>query len=89
MSNSKTKSTSQNQSATPIFPDINIQELATKYPEVIETLIVEYGFHCIGCFVSEFETLIDGARVHGIEDEDFAELLTHLNKLVAEAKAQS
>jgi hybrid cluster-associated redox disulfide protein len=73
---------SKNPKQPVITPDINIAELTLKYPEVIETLIVEYGFHCIGCFVSEFETLAEGARVHGIEDEDFTELLERLNKLV-------
>jgi len=72
-----------------ITADINIAELAAKYPQVIETLIVEYGFHCIGCFVSEFETLVEGARVHGIEDEDFSELLEGLNKLILDESTKT
>lgn len=65
-----------------LFPDILISDLAEHYPELIETLIVEYGFHCVGCFASQFETLEEGARVHGIEEEDFEEMLQELRKLI-------
>jgi hybrid cluster-associated redox disulfide protein len=66
-----------------ITPTISIQNLADFYPQLVETLIVEYGFHCVGCFASQFETLEEGARVHGIVGGDFAELLNHLQSLVA------
>ncbi len=69
-----------------INPQKTIQEIAEEYPEVIETLIVEYGFHCVGCFVSEFETLEEGARVHGIEGEYFKELLDTLEKVTETSK---
>lgn len=64
-----------------LVPDILISDLAEYYPELIETLIVEYGFHCIGCFASQFETLEEGARVHGIEGEDFAEMMVELKRI--------
>lgn len=57
---------------------ILINDLAEHYPELIETLIIEYGFHCVGCFASQFETLEEGARVHGIEEEDFEEMMREL-----------
>ena len=63
-------------------PEMTIQEISEQYPEVVETLIIEYGFHCIGCFVSEFETLEEGAAVHGIYDSDFQEMMDHLNQLI-------
>ncbi len=64
-----------------ITPEMTIQEIAETYPQLIEVLVGEYGFHCVGCFASQFETLIEGAVVHGIKDADFEELLTHLNQL--------
>ena len=63
-------------------PTKTIQEIADEYPEVVETLIIEYGFHCVGCFVSEFETLEEGAAVHGIEGPDFEEMMEHLTSLI-------
>lgn len=60
--------------------DINISELALNYPEIVDFLIVEYGFHCVGCFVAEFENLEEGATVHGIVGEDFEEMLQIINE---------
>ncbi len=62
--------------------DMMIAEMAEKYPEIVNFLIYEYGFHCVGCIVSGFEVLEDGARVHGIEGEDFEEMLKIINEMV-------
>jgi hybrid cluster-associated redox disulfide protein len=75
----------QNQQSTPqvITGSILIADLVESYPEVVGYLVEEYGFHCVNCFISGFEVLEDGARVHGIEGDDFAEMLDNVNKLVA------
>lgn len=65
-----------------IDPAINISELALKYPEVVDFLIYEYGFHCIGCFVSEFESLEEGASVHGIVGEDFDNMMKQIEDII-------
>ena len=62
--------------------DMLIAELAEQFPEIVNFLIYEYNFHCVGCIVSGFEVLEDGARVHGIEGEDFEEMLTIINEMV-------
>lgn len=72
-----------------IEPDINIAELAAKYPHIVEYLVREYGFHCFGCFVSEFETLVEGAMVHDIVDGDFDEMMVIINKLANEKSQKS
>lgn len=59
-------------------------EIVEKYPEVVETLTEDYGFHCFGCFASEFETLGQGAAVHGMNAEEKKELLETLNGLIEE-----
>lgn len=72
-----------------ITSDMKIAELAEKFPQAVNYLIYEYGFHCVGCFVSEFESLVDGARVHGIVDEDYDNLLSEINEIAdKESKAQ-
>lgn len=71
-----------------IEPETLISEIAELYPEVVNFLIYEYGFHCVGCFASHFETFEQGAFVHGIVGEDFEELLSKSNEL-AEKDAQS
>jgi hybrid cluster-associated redox disulfide protein len=65
-----------------INPDISIADLAEQYPQVVDLLVYDYGFHCIGCFVAEFETLQEGAVVHGIQGDDFVKLLQQINDLV-------
>jgi len=45
---------------------INIAELVTKYPESVPVL-VEAGFHCLGCAAASFETLEDGCLAHGLD----------------------
>lgn len=65
-----------------IDENIKIADLAEKYPEVVDFLIYEYGFHCIGCFVSEFETLAEGAQVHGITGSDFDEMILRVENII-------
>ena len=65
-----------------IDPDILILELAELYPEVVEFLINEYEFHCVGCIMSGFESLRIGAQAHGIIGSDFDEMMTRIDALV-------
>ncbi|KXK26401.1 MAG: hypothetical protein TR69_WS6001000404 [candidate division WS6 bacterium OLB20] len=64
-----------------IEPETLISEIAELYPEVVDYLVHEYGFHCIGCFASHFETFEQGAFVHGIVGDDFNEMLVKANEL--------
>ena len=65
-----------------IDPDINMSELIENYPEVTEVLMFEYGLHCINCVIAGLDTLREGAAVHGIEGEDFNDLIKHLEKII-------
>ncbi len=49
-----------------ITKNIIIGDLLSTYPESAEVLL-SHGFHCIGCTVSPYETLEQGAAVHGIQ----------------------
>lgn len=63
--------------------DILIADMVEQYPQVIGYLVEEYGFHCVSCFISGFEVLEDGARVHGIVGDEFTDMLVQINKLAA------
>lgn len=65
-----------------LTPQIKISEIVEYYPELIEVLIIDYGFHCIGCVASAFETLQEGASVHGIVGDDLKELMERLESEV-------
>lgn len=60
-----------------------IADIVALCPES-EHVLREWGLSCFGCAGSAFETLADGVRGHGFSEEDIAELIDDLNRLVAE-----
>jgi len=58
-----------------------INHLIEKHPEVTE-ILMGYGLHCVGCHFSEFDTLEDGAMMHGLSDEDVELMLKDVNEVV-------
>lgn len=74
------KKTKKKKSAEPkITPDMLMGQIVQSYPQATDVL-VRYGFHCIGCVISPYESLESGAAVHGIPLDP---LLKELNELVA------
>lgn len=63
-----------------ITKDWTIQKLIEKHPDSVDILI-EYGFHCIGCALAQYETLEQGAKAHGLKSKELKEMLEKLNKL--------
>jgi hybrid cluster-associated redox disulfide protein len=61
-----------------IKKDTMLGEIASKYPAAIPVLF-ENGLHCIGCHVSAFETIEQGARAHGLDDKQIDEMLKKMN----------
>ena len=59
-----------------INKDTTIGEILEKAPEKAE-LLLEVGMHCLGCPVSQMETLEEACAVHGI---DVNEVVEKLNK---------
>ncbi len=66
-----------------ITKDNLINDFLKKNPEVAEILMA-YGLHCVNCHFSEFDTIEDGAMVHGMSDEDIELMLKDVNKLIKE-----
>ncbi len=48
--------------------------------ETVE-ILTDIGLHCIGCFASQFETLEQGCKGHGMSDNEIDELIGKLNKI--------
>lgn len=65
-----------------IVPTMTLGEIVEKYPQSID-IMMRYGLHCIGCHVSPFETLEQGAMGHGMSEEEFKGLLKELNEAAA------
>ncbi len=64
-----------------IEKDMNLGDLVIKYPIAAEVLL-DYGLHCVGCFANAFDTIEMGARVHGMSDEEIAEMLDRVNEVI-------
>jgi len=69
-----------------ITKTINLGELSNTYPELVEVLVNEYGLHCVGCMAAAWETLEEGAKAHGFEDKEIAELVKRLNQIISKDK---
>ena len=58
-----------------------IKSFLEENPETAEILMA-YGLHCVNCHFSEFDTLEDGAMVHGMSDEDVEFMIRDVNKVI-------
>ena len=54
--------------AEKVTKEMNILEIAQKYPESIE-IFHKYGLGCLGCAAARFENLDAGAKVHGYDPD--------------------
>jgi hybrid cluster-associated redox disulfide protein len=62
---------------------MSIEEVVKKYPATIATF-ERYGLGCVGCQAALFESIEQGAEVHGIDVEA---LITDLNREVNRTSA--
>ena len=65
-----------------ITKNMIIGDVIQAYPEAIE-VITEIGIHCVGCHGAAFESLAEGAFIHGI-DPDL--LCKKINKKITETR---
>lgn len=64
-----------------ISKETKIAEVVEKYPDTIEVFF-KYGLHCIGCPASRMESIGDGCRGHGLDEEKINALVKELNKAI-------
>jgi hydroxylamine reductase len=68
-----------------ITKETPISKLIDEHPDVQE-ILMEYGLHCAGCSFSEFDTLEDGATMHGLSDEDVNLMVKDVNEIVGKKR---
>ncbi len=66
-----------------ITKEMTIEEVVSQYPETM-MVFMRHGMHCVGCHVSAFESIEEGALAHGINVDA---LVLDLNKVVAMRKS--
>lgn len=64
-----------------IKKNMKIKEVIEKYPDAIQVFFM-YGLSCIGCGFSEFETIEEGAKGHGMDDEMIDIMVEDANKVL-------
>lgn len=60
--------------------EMSIQKILDRCPGS-EEIMLSYGLHCIGCFVSTYETLEEGALAHGLSKQDMNHMLREINSI--------
>jgi len=73
---------SSSKNKTFVTKKMSFSELIEKYPKSVEVLM-ESGMHCIGCAASAFETIEQGAIIHGLNPD---ELVKKINKKLSTGK---
>jgi len=68
-----------------ITKDMTIEDVVNQYPESM-MVFMKHGLHCVGCHVSAFESIEDGAMAHGINVDA---LVDDLNKVVSSRKPKA
>lgn len=66
-----------------ITKETNIAELLGAHPQTAE-VFMQYGLHCVGCMAAAFDSIEQGAKAHGIDDERIENLIEDLNLVVNE-----
>ena len=62
-----------------ITKNMTFQDVMDKYPNAID-VVMNYGLHCIGCHVSAFETIEQGAKAHGLTKKDIEKMIKEMNE---------
>lgn len=66
-----------------VSADMFINDVVMRYPSAAEVML-SYGLHCVGCHVSQFETIRQGAAGHGQMDEEEVQMLVEeINESIA------
>ncbi len=66
----------------------NIGELINLYPEAAN-IMLEYGLACVGCFASSFDTIEQGALIHGMSEEEIEEMIFRINEHIKREQKMS
>ncbi len=74
----KTTKTKKARTRTDVKRSMTFAEILEKHPESANILF-ESGLHCIGCGMAMYETLEQGAKMHGMNKKQIDELIKKVN----------
>ena len=70
-----------------ITREMTIEDIFENFPQHSQKLAQEMtntGLHCVGCSAATWETVEQGAKGHGMSDDEIESLLGRLNSILAE-----
>ncbi len=79
----KAQNASASKEAPLITKGMTLGEVVQKYPQAA-FVMMQYGLHCIGCHVSAWETVEQGAMGHGLSPKQVDEMVAQMNKVAKE-----
>jgi hybrid cluster-associated redox disulfide protein len=62
-----------------ITKDMTIEDVVQRFPETIQ-VFSRYGVGCLGCSAAQYDSIGQGAAIHGL---DAAQLVQELNACIA------
>jgi nitrogen fixation NifU-like protein len=78
------KSNKEKTTTTKITKTMLLSIVADKYPQAAP-ILMQFGMHCIGCHIAAQETVEEGARAHGMSDEQITQMVEAMNNVAAGA----
>lgn len=70
-----------------ITKDMNIIEVVQRYPDTAMVFMYA-GMGCFGCHAANFESIEEGALVHGIDPDKLVEALNEIAEASDEAETE-
>lgn len=58
-----------------------IADVVAAFPKAA-TVMLGYGLHCVGCHANAFDTIDDGARGHGMQEDEILRMITEINTVI-------
>lgn len=78
----------QNKKMIKVDPNMNMQEFILTYPQLVDVLMYEFGFHCVNCIFAGMDTIKEGAAIHQIEGEEFDEMIEYIEDYLNDPENQ-
>ena len=75
--------TEQKTTKPPLSKDLLISDAVSLYPEVVP-IFMEYGLHCVGCFISDSETIYEGSIAHGMSEAEIENMILDAKEAIEE-----
>lgn len=70
-----------------VHAGMNVMDIVALHPQAAGVL-GEYGLHCVGCAFSALDSLEEGARSHGLSEDDVALIVRDLQELLRSQPAK-